>query len=878
MTDFIHRLARRLRALTHRDAVNRDVDAEMRLHIELEANDLERAHGLPPDEARRRAAIAFGGVDRHAEAHHDARGVRWIEDLGQDVRYAARSLRRSAGFTITAVLVLALGIGASTAIFSAVDHVLVSRLPYPNDDRLVRIYQQNSPTNRFGLSTVDYLAIRDQQRSFSSLGAARWREATVAVGPNVRRGGIGTVDAGFFPTLGTRPAHGRLIGAADVAPDQLVAVVTHDFAVREFGGDGSGAVGKTITIDGAAHAIVGVLDRSVRDLAGIRADVWAALRLQTPERRGPFGMGVYARLKDGVTLESARRDLAAVSERIFPIWASSFQDRTARLTPYGLREALIGNAGQTLGLFGGAVALVLLISIANVASLTLVRVTSRSREAVLRTVLGASSSRVARLLVTESLVLSALGAIGGAVLAPFLLEALVTIGPPIPRLQDAGVDLRAIGFAALLALITGVLVGLYPALSLLGRDFSSALRSGDREVGASRSTQALRGGLVAAQFALALPLLATAALLLNSFVRLQRVDAGFDPKSLVYVHVSLPVARYGPADALAFWNRLAGRLAEEPGIVAAGLNEAIPPDEAADINNFDLVDRPVAPGDAQPVAPYASATPGFFGAAGVPLLEGRLFTDADTGTAPPVMVVSRAWARHYSADRPVVGRQLQGGGCTTCVPFTIIGVVGDVKYQGLNGTGEAMYVAPGQNVSPNYNVFVRTAPGVSDGIDRVRNVIRGLDAGLALDDVGSLEERVYASVSPQRHWATLLGSFAITALTLAAVGIFGMLSYLVAARRREIGVRVALGATRRGVIAMIVGRGMAYAVPGALVGLVVSLLVRRRLESVLFDVGGADPGTLAVATGVFLAVALLASLLPARRAANVSPMEAIREG
>ena len=229
------------------------------------------------------------------------------------------------------------------------------------------------------------------------------------------------------------------------------------------------------------------------------------------------------------------------------------------------------------------------------------------------------------------------------------------------------------------------------------------MKKNHQPIGVGRSTHVFRGALVMAQFAFALPLLATAALLLNSFVRLQRVDAGFDPKSLVYVHVSLPVARYGPADAISFWNRLASRLAEEPGIVAAGLNQAIPPDEAVDINNFDLVDRPVAPGDAQPTAPYGSASSGFFAAAGVPLLEGRLFTEADTGGTAPVMVVSRAWARHYSPDRSAVGRRLQGGGCTTCVPFTIIGVVGDVKYQGLSGTGEAMYVAPGQNPSPNYS-------------------------------------------------------------------------------------------------------------------------------------------------------------------------------
>jgi predicted permease len=881
MTNWTRRFTRRVRALIHGDTLDRDVDDEMRLHIELEADELARVHAIPASEARRRAAIAFGGMDRFAEEHRDARGVRWLEEIAQDVRYAVRALRRSPGFTLTATLVLALGIGASTAMFSAVDAVLVSRLPYPDDERLVRIFQQNSPTNRFGLSAADYLALVAQQRSFVAVGAQSGREVTLAVGGRVRRSNIGAADAGFFSALGVRAARGRVITAADMQANVFVAVASHAFAVREFGGDGSSALGKAVTIDGVTYSIVGVLDRSVRDLAGVRGELWTALRIPTPERRGPFNLRVIARLKGGATVASATRDLAAVSERIFPQWASSFQDRTARMTPYSLRETMLGKASQTLGLFGAAVALVLLIAVANVASLMLVRVTGRSREAVLRTVLGASSARVARLLVTESLVLSALGATAGALLAPVLLRGLVMVGPPVPRLSEAGIDARAVAFAAVLALVTGAIVGLYPALALLRRDLSGAVRSGDREIGGGRSTQMVRVALVTAQFALALPLLATAALLIHSFVRLQRVDVGFDPRPVTYVRVSLPLARYGsPNEAAAFWTRALARLSEQPGLIAAGVNESMPPDEPADINNFDLVDRPVAPGDAQPTAPYASVNPTFFAALGLPVLEGRVFTEADTGAGRPVMIVSRSWVRHYSADRPAVGRQLQGGGCTTCPPFTIIGVVGDVKYQGLSGNGEAMYVPAAQNMSANYYLFVRfarIAQGGGEGVDRVRDVLRGIDPGLALDDAGRLEDRIYSSVAPQRHWATLLGGFATVALSLAAVGIFGMLSYLVAARRREIGVRVALGASRAGVISMVVGRGMSYAIPGAIVGLVVSFVVRRRLEAVLFDVSGADPGTLAAATAVFLVVALVASLLPAHRAAKVSPMEAMRE-
>ena len=648
--------------------------------------------------------------------------------------------------------------------------------------------------------------------------------------------------------------------------------------MRQLGGEGPAALGRTITIDGVAHTVIGVLEPGLRDLAGYRAELWTGLRVQPPQRRGPFGYRVVARLADGATLESAARDLATISERIYPQWASTFADRTARLTPYRLREVILGDAGQTLGLFVAAVGLVLLMAIANVSSLMLVRVTGRSREAVLRMVLGASTGRVARLLVTESLMLSALGAAIGALLAPLMLRGLIELGPPVPRLAEAGVDLRAIGFAVAVAVVAGAIIGLYPALSLRRRDFSGALKSGDREIGVSRSTHVFRGALVTTQFALGLPLLATAALLINSFVRLQGVDVGFDPRPVTYTRVSLPLARYGsPNDALAFWNRALARLREDPGVVAVGINESMPPDEVADINNFDLVDRPVAPGDAQPTSPYMSVNPTFFDAVGVPLLEGRTFTESDTGTGPPVMIVSRSWARHYSADRPAIGRQLQGGGCTTCVPFTIVGVVGDVKYQGLRGNGEAMYVPAAQNVSGNSFLFVRTTPGLVNAVDRVRTVLAAIDPGLALDDAGRFEDRIAASVTPQRHWATLLGGFAVAAIGLAAVGIFGMLSYLVAARRREIGVRVALGASRREVVRMVIARGLTYAVPGACIGLAVSVLVRQRLEAVLYDLSGADPRTLATATAVFLVVAAVASMLPAQRAANVSPMEAMRE-
>lgn len=874
---WVTRMLRRLRALFGRDAMDRELNDEMRQHIELETNDLVRSQGLEPNEARRRALASFGGVERYTEAHRDARGVRWLDETLRDARYAFRSLRRSPAFTASAAAVLALGIGSSTAIFSAVDAVLISRLPYPNDDRLVRIVEQNSPTNRFGVSNADYRGIVAMQRSLASVGAASSGEVAIAVGKAPpRRAQITSATASFFQTLGTGVANGRGLLPQDEAQGAPnVVVLGHLFATREFSSPAA-AIGKTMTIDGVVHEVVGVLPRGVTDLAGARSEIWPALQLPTPRRRGPFVLRVVGLLNEGTSRETARTDLARVSLDLGRTWSASFPDTAAKLTPYPLREMMIRNAGKTLWLFAGAVALVLLIAVANVASLMLVRVTSRSREAALRTMLGASRARLARLLVTESIIVSLFGAVLGLAFAWVLLKGLMVLSSSIPRLAEASLDPRAFAFAAVIAALTGILIGLYPVISVFRRELRLSLGAGDREVGASRGMHALRGGLVSAQFALALPLLAGAALLVNSFVRLQRVDTGFDPSHVLYVRVSLPGASYGgPALTLPFWTRAIDRVKQVSGVEHVGVGTCIPPDACDDMNNFDIADRRLPPGAPQPVAPWSAASPELFQALGVRLLEGRFFTMADDSTSERVILVSREWVRKYSADRPAIGRKVLDGGCETC-PNTIVGIVGDVKYQGLAEGGEAVYRSSSQEDLRDAYLFARTAGPPHASLAAVRAALHSLDPGLALDEAGTIDERVAVSVTPQRHWTQLLGGFAIASLVLAAVGIFGMLSYLVAAREREIGVRVALGARRSEVMGMIVRRGMTYAVPGAAFGLIIALLARRWIENSLYDVSAADPLTLAVATVLLLGVATLACWIPARRAAAADPVKAIR--
>ncbi len=878
MSTLIRRAMRRLRALVHRDALERELDEELRLHVALEAAELERLHHLSPGDARRRALVAFGGIERYKEAHRDARGVRWLDELRQDVRYAARALRRSPTFTVSAVAILALGIGACTAVFSAIDAVVLSHLPYPRDDQLVRIYERNSPTNQFGLSVADFQAIGSWQRVFSDVGMVRSADAPVTAGAVPLQTAVGYTTSGFFRALGVRTVVGRgLLPADDSAGAPPAAVVTHAFAAQQLGGDRA-AVGRAIDVDGTGYTVVGVLDPRVKILSG-RTAVWPDMQPRKPARRGPFGLLVVARMKDGVTLADAARDLASISRREFVVWQASFQDRDAVLVPWSLRRTILGDAPQSLGLFAAAVVLVMLIAIANVAGLMLVRAAGRWREVSLRAVLGATRTRIARLLITESILVSLAGAAAGVALGVGGLRVLKTIGPHVARLNEARMNAHAVLFAVVVALVAGIAIGAYPVIHLSRGGTSDGVLGGERAVGGTRRAYMLRAGLVVAEFALALPLLAAAGLLLNSFVRLQRVNPGFDAAHVLTMSVQLPAPRYANDTAVAaYWTRALDAVRAVPGVAAAGLGgqQPLSADQGLDENNFDLLDRPVPAGTAQPVTPWTVVTADYFTALGVPLVQGRMFAPNDTGGAHPVVIVSRSWAHHYFPDGTAVGRRLFSGGCTSCPPSTIIGVVGDVAYAGLADVPEGAYEPLTEGWGRSLFLFVRTRGSPSEAIPGVRSALRAVEPAVTLADAQSMDARLAASMADPRHATTLVGAFALAAALLAAIGIFGTLSYTVSMRRREIGVRLALGARREAVTRMFVRRGMAQAALGAGLGVIAALIATRWLSATLYQVSATDPATLGGVIAALLVVGLAASWAPARRAAAIDPAEAMR--
>jgi putative ABC transport system permease protein len=875
--NLVRRIVRRVHALLNAGAIDRDLEREMRAHIDLQALELSRERGIPAAEATRQAAVAFGGVSRFAEEHRDARGVRWTADIVADVRYSLRSLRRTPAFAIFGTLVLALGIGASIAVFSAVDAVLIARLPYPDEHQLVRVYEGDAPTDRWTLSAADAYAIEEHAHTIASFGFARFARLPVRAGQqDAERLAVGRVNAGFIDALGVRLDAGRNIRREDeLAGAQPVAVLAHELATSAFG-SATAAINSVVTVDGVSHTIIGVLGPSDERLAGWRADLWTALPREVPERRGPFGMFGIARLKPGATVDAARVDLREVSRRISERWGSSAADTLRKVMAMPLRESITGASADPLSLFIGVVVLVLFIAIANVASLSLVRTLRRWREIALRATLGASRGRLIRLIVVENLTLSMVAGVAGVALGWSGLRLLKVVLSAIPRLSDAQIGPRSIALGLAISVFAGLAIALIAAVRLFTHSDEAALRDSAR-TGDSRHTSRVRSMFVAAEFALALPVLAASALLLSSLIRLQNVNPGFDAHNVMMVRVSVPSATYrDDTERAAFWRRVSENVASIPGVVSHGLGTTTPPDDFGNSNsNFDFADAPVQPGTPEPTASWPSVSTEFFATLGVPLKEGRLFMPSDTGTNP-VAVVTESWVRRHSPDRPAIGREINRGGCRTCPRTVVVGIIGDIAIDNVTQPKIAMFSPVTEGWPGQLNLFVKAPGALEPVIAGVRAAIRSTDPAAAASTPVTLENQLSQSIAQPRHWATILVVFAAVSLIMAAIGVFGLLSYAVEMRRREIGVRMALGARTQRVVGAIIVDGMRWTLVGVAAGVVLSAVASRWLRSMLFEVSAVDPLVLASVTTGMVVVALVACWVPARRAARIDPTEAMR--
>ncbi|MGH8495877.1 MAG: ABC transporter permease [Gammaproteobacteria bacterium] len=790
-----------------------------------------------------------------------------------EIRQSARRLVASPAYSAGVFLTLTLGVGAAAAVFALIDGVLLSGLPFPEAERLVVIRQQNAE-NEWNTSVVDFQAVASQNRSFEAVAAMQSMDVILTGGEQSQWVSARWVTADFFNVMGVMPTLGRGFRPGEDRPGAApVVVLGHAFAERHFG-EGVDAVGRTLTLDGIAYTVVGVMPSGINELPVMRADVWPAMQLAEPERRGPFLLNTVARLKPGVSLARATDDLAAISRRIFPQWQAEFQDETARLTPKSLHSAIVGNAGDFLWIAFGAVFVVLLIAVANIANLVLMRVTERAQDLAVRAALGASRKRLARLLMTESLLLAVAGGIAGIGLAALLLELYRAFGPELPRLAEVAIDSRVAGFAAVVVLLSGIFFGTIPLLFDTVGKSNPALHQ--VRAGAGRGQHLFRSGLVALEFALALPLLIAAGLLINSLVQLQRVDPGFEADHVLTARVRLLESNYPDDEArMRFWERVLPDLHSIPGVSAVGLATGVPPDSPGTYNNFDIVGRPDAQGK-QPMSPWTPATPGYLDALGLRLLDGRWFDTRDTPDSTPVVVVSAAWAKRYFPGESAIGKQLYEGGDTS-EPVTVIGVVSDVKFDGLGNPGESVYAAINQGWSNNpIYLYLHTGPEPLALVEPLRAKLRQIDPALVPAEVTTLQSRLRDSLSDQRHWAVVIAGFALSAVLLSAVGVFGVLGYYVSRQYREIGIRLALGADAPRILRLVIRRGFGSALAGTLAGIVLAMFLTRGLETLLFDVTRMDPLTLIGACGLLLGIALAACWLPARRAARVDPTIALR--
>ena len=806
-------------------------------------------------------------------------------NLWQDLRYGARMLVKNPGFTLIAVLTLALGIGANTAIFSVVNGVLLRALPYYEPERLVMVWadrpilQARVGLPDFPVAVADFVDWRNQNQVFEQMAAMETRRMNLTGGGEPESVVGLRTSASLFPLLGAGFAVGRaFLPEEDRDGADRVVVISHGLWRQRYGADPK-LIGQKITLDNEAYTVIGVTAPDfqfprrgeVPYLGGAtKVDLYLPIAF-TPRlmsNRGGESLMVIARLKPGVSLGQASADMGAIARRLTEQYPQTNTDKGVRLAP--LHQQMVGKARTALLVLLGAVGFVLLIACANVANLLLARSAGRQKEMAIRAALGASRGRVMRQLLTESLLLAVSGGAAGLLLARWGVELLLAMAPDnLPRTYDVRLDIRVASFTLLVSLLTWVVFGLLPALQTSKINLGVTLKEGGRDA-AGLLRRRLRGSLIVGEVALAFVLLIGAGLLIRSFARLTEVDPGLDPRRVLTMDIMLPPAKYTNPQAAAFFQQTLERVRALPGVVAAATVNPLPLSGLHASSGFSIEGRPTT----QTVsAGLRIISPDFFKTFRVPLVNGRLLAESDGADAPPVIVVNESLARIYFVNEDPLGKRITYSG----VARVIVGIVGDVKHSALDKEAKPeIYFPMAQTTRRNMSLAVRASGDPMQFVAAVRGQVWAVDKDIPISNIETMERLMAKSVAPRRFNMLLLGVFALVGLALAGVGLYGVMSYTVTQRTREIGVRMALGAQSGDVLRLVIGEGMKLALIGALLGLGGALALTRLMKTLLFGVSATDPLTFIVIAAVLIIVALLAALVPARRAASMDPLVSLR--
>jgi len=888
--NWLAQFSRRLSMLFRRAQFDRELDEEMRLHIELREKEMrEKGHGeygLSPEEAHMNARKQFGNALATRETGHEAWGWAWLEHLSQDVRFAFRMFAKNPGFTAIAILTLALGIGANTAIFSVVYGVLLQPLPYRNPSQLVVLNETTPRVGNVSVSYPNFLDWRAQSRMFSQMASVDSVGFNLAGVSQPESISGEAVSPNFLSMLGVHPILGRDFNPSEeksgTAP---VALLSYQLWQSHLGGDRN-VVGRTIALDGRSFTIVGVLPRDFRSVDKTDVmepiGVWATNNPEAADRGDRGDSVVIGRLAQGATLAQARAEMEGIAANLAKEYPGSNDQFGVALM--SIRDAFVSDARPAVLVLFAAVMFVLLIACANVANLFLVRGAARTKEIALRIAFGASRSRIIRQMLTESFVLACLGGILGLALAIGGIQGISKL-IPMDMLSGAVVGLNGavLLFAAGVVVLAAFIFGLAPALHSTKPDIQTELKEGGRTTSAGVAQNRLRGVLAIAEISLALILLVGAGLMMKSLYNLMNVNPGFRPDRVLNMEMDLRTQQYAKDPAiLNFWQQVLDRVRALPGIESAAVGTVVPLTDNHSRGDITIEGMPLLKPGSYPHPDYHEVSSDYVRTLGIPLLRGRTFTEADNENAPLVGLINQKLARQYFPNEDPIGKRFMFGhpdptGKTPPKWITIVGEVGDTKLYGLaNPARLEVYVPYRQNANSDMNLVVKSSVDPAALINSIRGAIGSIDRDQPIFAISTMNQLVSDSVSTRRITLVLLGLFSALALILAAIGIYGVISYSVAQRTHEIGIRMALGAQRGDVLRMVLKQGVKIALAGVAIGFAISIGLTQLMSSLLFSVGADDPATFAGAAVLLALVALLACYIPARRALRVDPVIALR--